>query len=428
MVKRKKLFNTPEAYFKAAKKSYANGKKEKAFHFFEEYLARTITKYGPQSIEAAKAYDKVATYYMISDQEAHQGRTYLEKAHAIAEAIEPPNSLFMGTLYKNLFVLEEASGKDDLAIEYALKALPILEQYDTKEALKDCAQIYSDLGGLYEEKENDQKVIEAAQKCFDLRLKAFGIGDPETLESHQYLCYLYDKFNAYKEEEEQLKKFLQIQEEAQKTLHPIKVPPKGIPKKDEKYVSIAEDYLERKEFLANISLSYYLLGNNYIKQRRFLDAEKNLKKSLQIGKDATGESTLLIANTYHSLGDNALFQAQEKEAIQYLEKARIIKEKVCHYPIPSEEVMVAYEKLASTYEHIGNQAKSKEYIKKAKDMQAKLEKEDPFSSFFEVMSEIMDKIDLDEVYQEVIDEAHEEIEREGKKKQIFGPSKDHLIK
>lgn len=244
------------------------GQFEKAKGFHKRALKIYKLLQGDNSPQVGRCYDKLGIIYYELDQYEDAKQCFLN-ALGILRPLYGDNQPKIARVYNSLGILCETKGEFPDAEDYHLKALAIERKfYGTKHPIT--AASYHNLGSIYTTIGQLEKAQECQKMAMKIKISAFG---NESLKTAALKNSMGSRFFMQGQNEESLQYFSDALKVA------ITVYGENHPK---------------------TAISYNNVGKTYHRLKQFKEAEKNLKKALDIS--LLGENRSLTGICYINLG------------------------------------------------------------------------------------------------------------------------------
>ncbi len=217
----------------------------------------------------------------------------------------------MGATYNNIGMVYDDKGEYTKALEFLLKALKIREELNDKQGISNS---YGNIGGIHYSKGDYAKALDFHLKAVKIKKE---IGNKKGLaSSYSNIGIIYDDKGDYPKALEYQKKSLEIKEEIG----------------DKK----------------GMALSYGNMGNTYKHMGDYSKALEFFKKSLALKEEI--EDKKGMASSYHNMGLLYLSMNRFPEAKLYQQKGLYIAKEIDARP----DIMKGYEGLSQADSAIGN--------------------------------------------------------------------------
>ena len=266
---------------------------------------------------------------------------YCMKVLAIREKVLPENHPDIAEIYNNIGCVYDKLGNHKQALEYLKKALTIRIKV-LPENHPDIATSLDNIGGVYVQLGEYEKIKQALEYC----LKALTIKKKFLPENHPDIATLYNDVGSvyYKlgDHKQALEYYLKALAVAKKVL------PVNHPNIATLYNNIGGLYGELGEHKKEIN--YYL-------------------KALVIRKKILPENHPDIATSYNNVG-YAYCKLGENKSLKYSLKALVIREKIL--PENHPDLSMSYNNVGCAYGQLGEYEKSLEYVLKTLKIQKRV--------------------------------------------------------
>ena len=266
---------------------------------------------------------------------------YYTKVLAIREKVLPENHPDIAEIYNNIGCVYDKLGNHKQALEYLKKALTIRIKV-LPENHPDIATSLDNIGGVYVQIGEYEKIKQALEYC----LKALTIKKKFLPENHPDIATLYNDVGSvyYKlgDHKQALEYYLKALAVAKKVL------PVNHPNIATLYNNIGGLYGELGEHKKEIN--YYL-------------------KALVIRKKILPENHPDIATSYNNVG-YAYCKLGENKSLKYSLKALVIREKIL--PENHPDLSMSYNNVGCAYGQLGEYEKSLEYVLKTLKIQKRV--------------------------------------------------------
>jgi tetratricopeptide (TPR) repeat protein len=295
---------------------------------------------GPNSPKVATDLNNLAIIY--EDQGRYQdGEPLLKRALEIDEKAEGLHSPQVAIRLNNLAELYADEGKYEDAERFLKQTLAIDRTTPGSDETA-VASDFNNLSALFIKQKRYSEAEPFSQRALEIDERGLGPNHPYVATDLNNLAVIYREQGKYGKAELMLKRAMAIDEKALGRYHP--------------------DFAKE---LANLAILHQKEGD-------YSEAERLFKRALDIDEKALGPDHPDVASVLNNLG--LLFYDQHRygEAESLYMRALTIDEKSLRPKHP--HLAEVEENLASTLHKLGNDAKAKEYEKKAADIRSSREK------------------------------------------------------
>ncbi len=322
----------------------------------------------------ADCYAEVGNH-LLDNEYYSEALEYFDKAKIIRQELLGENHPDTAQIYNNIGLVYDNQRKYNRAIEYFEKALRIKFSV-LGENHPAIATSYNNIGVVYKNKGEYVKGLEYYKKALKIYLSVFGSNHPYTAISYNNIGLICDNEKDYNKALEFYKKALRIKLSVLEENHPsIAITCNNIGRvlanqKDfdkaikyyQKALKIRLSVLGKNH--SSTARIYYNIGSVYLLKKEYELSIEYLDIANRIFKQTTGENSLYISNVYESLSSAYYELKNYKNAYSLLEQAlKIKKEKLGEY---HKEMGKTYLNLAKIHFQQNNDDLAQAHVQKAK--------------------------------------------------------------
>ncbi|XP_073227844.1 uncharacterized protein [Porites lutea] len=303
--------------------------------YFQYSLTFKLQELGPENVDVATSYDKLASIYNdLGDFE--QAKEYQQRALDIQLDKLGPEHVNVARSYHNLALIYKYLGDFEQAKEYQQRALDIeLDKLGPEHV--NVATMYNNLALIYQDLGDFEQAKEYQQRALDIELDKLGPEHVNVARSYNNLASIYKYLGDFEQAKEYQQRALDIE----------------LDKLGPEHVNVARSY-------NNLALIYQDLGD-------FEQAKEYQQRALDIQLDKLGPEHVNVARSYNNLASIYKYLGDFEQAKEYQQRALDIQLD----KLGPEHVNVAtmYNNLALIYKDLGDFEQAKEYQQRALDIQ-----------------------------------------------------------
>ena len=361
------------SYFGLRRYEKAHDKIQQSFALISEKITDTV-------FEQGQAYDLLSYYYEVQKSDFEKAIAYLKKADHIFRTL-PNSDGWLAKSYNNSGAVYMQMGDYKNGIEYIKKSLQqSIKAYGQKHSAVSAA--YTNLGLTYNRLGDYETAAENYKNAVDIDIELFGETHPYVINTYLNLGALYQNIGQYSKALHYTEKALALIDKKQAVNDPLaaklyttiaiihqrrKQPEKSIQYSKEALRIWDEIYngphLEFEDALKAMASGYYGIGE-------YDTAIATMLKVLDINLGAVGENHFKVAGTYGELGDYHRAKGDYNLALESHLKSLEIYENI--YGTYHATIAEAYHELAVDYAMLHNDSLRIDYLEKAKSIREKI--------------------------------------------------------
>lgn len=310
-----------------------------AVKIYLRQIALSEEIYGAAHLYTAQSYNNIGLVYHLQGNYAKALEYYNMALSEREHQIQSGNAVEIAQSYNNIAQTDTYLGKNDEALDFLFKAVPIWENTVGKNHAA-TAKTYNNIGICYLNKGDYSKALEYYNTSLKIRETILEPEHQDIAQSYNNIGLLYDTLGHYDQAMRYYLKALEINEKVLGTDHP--------------YTATA---------INNIGLTYYHQGN-------FDKALEYYFKDLDICEHMLGPNHPDIAMICNNIGLAYDGLGNYQQAIPSYQKA--IKIWINAFGSEHANTATAYGNLGLAYAHIRQDDKALEFYQKALDIQIHL--------------------------------------------------------
>ena len=305
---------------------------------------------------------------------------YCMKVLAIREKVLPENHPDIAEIYNNIGCVYDKLGNHKQALEYLKKALTIRIKV-LPENHPDIATLYNDVGSVYYKLGDHKQALEYYLKALAVAKKVLPVNHPNIATLYNNIGGLYGELGEHKKEINYYLKALVIRKKILPENHPdiatsynnvgyayCKLGENKSLKYSLKALVIREKILPENH--PDLSMSYNNVGCAYGQLGEYEKSLEYVLKTLKIQKRVLPKNHLNIARTFDNIGYIYGKLGKHEQALEYVLKSLSIREKVL--PDNHLDIAMSYHNVGYVYGELGEHKQALEYYLKVLAIQEKI--------------------------------------------------------
>ena len=337
-------------------------------------IALSEEVYGTNHLLTAQSYNNIGQVYHLQGNYAKALKYYNRALSEREHHFQAANAVEIAQSYNNIAFTDIYLGKNDEALDFLFKAIPIWENTVGKNHAA-TAITYNNIGVCYLNKGDYTKALEYYDTSLKIRETVMDPEHQDIAQSYNNIGLIYDTLGHYDQAIMYYIKALEINEKALGTEHPntaTAINNIGLTYYHQGRCDKALEYFFKdldicKRMLGpehpDVAMVCNNIGLAYDSQGNYQQAIPSYEQAIEIWNKAYGNEHAYVANAYGNLGLAYAHIRQDDKALEFYHKALDIQ---LHLLGPSHpDNAYTYNNIAEAYRRQGDYPKAMEFYSKA---------------------------------------------------------------